>query len=314
MTSLPDIGNALRGFALIATTLLAISCSSPAQLPEAASNSPSPSPSSSASEQPQTMRSIHELLLFQPAKFPAGDWQPEGLNYQDVWLEAEDGTRIHAWYLPADEPQAVVLYAHGNAGNLAWRAKLFKYLQEELQLTVLAFDYRGYGRSEGKPTIVGALQDARAARDELAKLASVSPEEIVLMGRSLGGAVAIHLAAEAEPRGLIVESTFTSLRDVAQKHYSRLAFVVPQDTLNNVAKIAQYDGPLLYSHGTADRVVPISLGEQLFEAAVGPKTFHRLPGLDHNTRGTPDYYRMLQQFVAQLPETHTLRPQQEARP
>ena len=298
---------------VIGVALAAISCQSPAQPPKSASSPSRPSPPSSAQSSSQ-MRSLHELLLFQPAKFPAGDWELEGLNFQDVWLEAEDGTRIHAWYLPADEPRAVVLYAHGNAGNLAWRAKLFKYLQEELQLTLLAFDYRGYGRSEGKPTIEGALQDARAARTELAELADVRPEEVVLMGRSLGGAVAIHLAAEAEPRGLIVESTFTSLREVARKHYSRLAFVVPQDTLNNVARIAQYDGPLLYSHGTADRVVPISLGEQLFEAAVGPKTFHRLSGLDHNTRGTPEYYRVLEQFVAQLPETQTPRPQQEARP
>jgi fermentation-respiration switch protein FrsA (DUF1100 family) len=260
------------------------------------------------------MRSIHELLLFQPSRFPSGDWEPDGLNYQDVWLQAADGTRIHAWYLPAENPRAVVLYAHGNAGNLAWRAKLFKYLQEELQLSILAFDYRGYGRSAGKPTIDGALQDARAARAKLAEVAAVPPGEIVLMGRSLGGAVAIHLAAESAPRGLIVESTFTSLREVARKHYARLSFVVPPHTLNNVAKIAEYDGPLLYSHGTADRVVPIALGEQLFEAAAGPKTFHRLPGLDHNTRGTPEYYRILEQFVAQLPETQSPRPQQEARP
>jgi uncharacterized protein len=112
-------------------------------------------------------QSIDELLLFFPSKFPNGDWKPKDLHFNDVVFSAEDGTKLHGWYCPADDPRAVVLVAHGNAGHVASRAPWLRYLQAKARVSVFIFDYRGYGRSEGTPTVEGAIQDASAARTKL---------------------------------------------------------------------------------------------------------------------------------------------------
>jgi fermentation-respiration switch protein FrsA (DUF1100 family) len=149
--------------------------------------------------------------------------------------------------------------------------------------------------------VEGVLKDARAARQVLAKRAGVDPAEVVLMGRSLGGAVAVRLASEAAPRGLILESTFSSLRDVASEHYPAVAWGVPQEKLNSVSAISRYDGPLLQSHGDADRTISFASGKKLFLAAKGPKTFVTIPGGDHNDAQTDDYYLQLDRFLDKLP-------------
>ncbi len=124
-----------------------------------------PQPASSKQLKGQT---LDELLLFFPSKYPEGDWKPKGLNFEDVWFRADDGTCLHGWYCPCDNPRAIVLYAHGNAGNLSHSKSLIQYFHDDLRVTVLIFDYRGYGRSEGVPTAEGILKDARAARTLLA--------------------------------------------------------------------------------------------------------------------------------------------------
>jgi len=244
--------------------------------------------------------SVDELLLFFPSKHPEGNWQPEGLEFEDVWFNAADGTRLHGWYCPCESPRAYVLFAHGNAGNLATQASLLDYLHDSMHVAVLAFDYRGYGRSEGRPSVEGALDDARAARTTLAKKAGIKESDVVLMGRSLGGAVVVRLAGELAPRGLVLESTFSSLKDVAAHHYPSLARLVPEDKLDSAAWIARYKGPLLQSHGTADRTVPFELGKKLFEAAQEPKTFITITGGGHNSLQSEEYYKALDRFLAEL--------------
>jgi fermentation-respiration switch protein FrsA (DUF1100 family) len=243
------------------------------------------------------MRSLDEMLLFYPSKYPEGDWNPPGLDFEDVRFSAEDGTRLHGWYCPCKEARAVVLYTHGNGGNVSFRAPLLKRLQKEFRVTVFIFDYRGYGRSDGVPTVEGILQDARAARKWLARRAGIEETGLVLMGRSLGGAVAVQLAAESGARGLILESTFSSLKDVAAQHYPRLAWLVPAAKLNSVARIGQYKGPLLDSHGDADQTISYALGVKLFEAANAPKQFVRIAGGGHNDRGSAEYYQQLNRFL-----------------
>ncbi|MFL5243872.1 MAG: alpha/beta hydrolase, partial [Gemmataceae bacterium] len=243
-----------------------------------------------------------ELLLFYPSKYPEGNWQPPNLAFEDAWFNAEDGTRLHGWYCLCENARAVLLYAHGNGGNLAQLSQLLTYFQNQLRVAALAFDYRGYGRSEGDPSAQGILQDARAARAFLAERARVKPSEIVLMGRSLGGAVVAQLAGDVRPRGLILESTFSSLRDEAAYHYPRLAWLVPENKLNSVAQLERYDGPLLVSHGDADRTIPYQLGLKLFEAAKGPKHFVRIPGGDHNDPQSAEYFQQLDEFIADLPK------------
>ena len=165
-----------------------------------------------------SMMALENSLLFFPTKYPDGDWTPPGLSFEDAWFTAADGIKLHGWYIPCENPQAVVLFAHGNGGNLSHRADLFQVLHE-MRIAVLAFDYRGYGRSEGSPNEAGILADARAVRKWLANKTNLPETQLVLMGESLGGAVVAQLAAESPPRGLILENTFNRVADVAAWHY-----------------------------------------------------------------------------------------------
>jgi fermentation-respiration switch protein FrsA (DUF1100 family) len=259
------------------------------------------SPSEHSPPEQPTVQTLDELLLFYPSKYPDGNWKPKGLNFEDAWFSGEDGVRLHGWYCACQNARAVLLYAHGNGGNLSYDGALMEYFQQRLHVTAFIFDYRGYGRSEGLPTVEGILKDARAARTFLARRTGVKEAEIVLMGRSLGGAVVTQLAAEARPRGLILESTFSSLQEVASYHYPRLAWLVPANKLDSVAQMARYQGPLLQSHGDADHTIPYAMGMKLFRAATGPKRFVRIPGGDHNDAPSVEYYRHLDRFIGGLP-------------
>lgn len=245
---------------------------------------------------------LDELLLFFPTKYPEGNWNPSTLKFEDVYFEAEDGTRLHGWYCPCDKPQGVALIAHGNAGHVASRTGWLRYLQRDVRLSVFMFDYRGYGRSEGHPTVEGALQDAKAARNKLRELAAVKDSEMLLMGESLGGAIAVHLAADSPPRALILQSTFASLRSVADVHFPNLSWLVPRDKLASEVQIGKYQGELLQSHGTRDQTIPFTSGEQLFRAAKGPKQFLVIRNADHNNWITAEYKAALEAFVKRVSE------------
>lgn len=258
-----------------------------------------PSVAAYASEGPP-VRSLVDQFLFVPAKYPVGEWTPSELDFRDVDFVAADKTRLHGWYCPCDQPRAVILLAHGNAGNIATRVAWLRYLQRTLRVSVFAFDYRGYGKSGGKPTIDGALQDARAARAKLCELAAVKDSDIVLMGESLGGAIVVQLAATAAPRALILQSTFSSLRDIAQVHFRLLSGIVSKTKLNSSEAIAKYHGPLMQSHGNQDRTIPYSLGEKLFNAANQPKEWIEIASADHNDWLTQSYVNQLDRFIERL--------------
>jgi fermentation-respiration switch protein FrsA (DUF1100 family) len=194
------------------------------------------------------------------------------------------------------------LFAHGNAGNLSSRWPIVRLLNERLGVSVLAFDYRGYGRSEGKPSETGILADARAARDWLARREGIAPEDIVLLGRSLGGGVMVDLAASDGARGLILESTFTSLPDVAAKKFPWLPVSwVMHNRLDSLSKLSDYPGPLLQSHGESDKFIPIQDGRRLHAVARGRKRFVAIPNAGHNWVWTPEYVAALDEFLLNLP-------------
>ncbi|MBC8873758.1 MAG: alpha/beta hydrolase [Planctomycetes bacterium] len=249
----------------------------------------------------ESVRSAADLLALFPAKFPDGNWEPADLDFEDCWFQTIDGLRLHGWYLGHEDPRAVVLFAHGNAGNLSHRAAHVRFLRDRFRVSVFVFDYRGYGRSEGVPTVDGLVRDARAACDYLAKREGIAKDEIVLLGRSLGGALAVRLASEDGARGVILESTFSSLSDVAKTHFPRVLvdFVLTND-LDSASGIAKYQGPLLQGHGDADQTIPYSLGRKLFDAANEPKTFVTLRGRDHNDPPTDEYYQALEEFLSSL--------------
>jgi fermentation-respiration switch protein FrsA (DUF1100 family) len=239
-------------------------------------------------------------MIFAPARYPAGNWQPAGLAFEDAWFPSADGIRLHGWYIPHEQPRAVLLYCHGNGGNLAMWADALKTVHDRIGVTVMGFDYRGYGRSEGTPSEEGVLADARAARAWLARRAGIAENQIVLMGRSLGGAVAVDLATDGA-RGLVLESTFTSLPEVGHAAMPWLPVrTLMQSKFNSQAKIGNYHGPLLQSHGTADRLIPFAMGRQLFDAANEPKQFVKIEGRDHNDPQTDEYYVALSEFVGRL--------------
>jgi hypothetical protein len=255
------------------------------------------------------LASSERQAVFQPAPYPLGNWQPAAIRPEECWFAAGDGTRLHGWYLPHPQPRATLLFCHGNAGNITLLADWLAVLNRQHGLSVMTLDYRGYGRSEGEPSEDGILQDARAARDWLARRQAIDPRDIVLMGQSLGGAVAIDLAAKDGARGLVVLSTFTALPDVALDHMPWLpAWWVMTMRLNSLEKIGDYSGPVLVSHGDADEVIPYDHGVALYQACPGPKRFVTLSGGRNNDPQPVAYHQALAEFLAGLPATTGARP------
>jgi len=250
------------------------------------------------------------MLLERPLVFPAphhGDWNPTRFAYEEAQFTAADGTRLHGWFLEHPQAREVVLYAHGNGENVAHVAPWMDIVRRDLEVSILVFDYRGYGKSEGIPDEAGIVADARAARRWLAQRTGLAETDIVLFGRSLGGAVLIDLAANDGARALIVQNAFSSLPDVAAYHYPWLPVRwLMRTRLNAAAKIGQYEGPLLQTHGAADQVVPIRFGRQLFEAATtADKEFLELPGCDHNDADWAAIRQAVDHFLSRLrPRSH----------
>lgn len=247
------------------------------------------------------LRPVEQAYVFQPAKYPKGKWTPSGINFEDAWFESADGTKLHGWFVAHPNPRGVALVCHGNAGNVTLMAESLDILSHRHGLSVMSFDYRGYGRSEGKPSEEGILQDGRAARRWLADRTGVRERDIILMGQSLGGAVAVDMAAKDGARGLVLVSTFTSLPDVGAKH---AAVLLPHWNmtlrLDSLSKIRNYSGPVLVSHGDEDEVIPFEQGEQLYAAAPGPKQFFRDVGARHNDPRSEEYRQLFEEFLISL--------------
>ncbi|HEX4073140.1 MAG TPA: alpha/beta hydrolase [Planctomycetaceae bacterium] len=244
---------------------------------------------------------LEQALVFIPRSPSVGDWHPAGVVFEDASFQAADSTKLHGWFLPHEKPRAVVLFCHGNEGNVAtWRGN-FALLHDLAGVAVLGFDYRGYGRSEGSPSETGIFADARAARAWLAHRTGIPESQVVLLGRSLGGAVAIDLAAKDGARALVVESTFTSAPELAGAIVPWLPLrYLMRTELNSIAKIKNYHGPFMQSHGTEDRLVPYAMGQRLFAAANEPKRFVSIPHGGHNDPQTEEYYAVLKDFLDRL--------------
>jgi fermentation-respiration switch protein FrsA (DUF1100 family) len=206
-----------------------------------------------------------------------------GIESEDLWFTTEDGQRLHGWWIAARGPRHLghLLHFHGNAGNISHR------LPEAAALAgagfdVLLFDYRGYGRSAGRPDEQGTYRDARAARAALFGRPGMDARRVFYFGESLGGAIALALALEHPPAGLVLQSTFTSIRDMARLHYPVVpAFLVP-DAYPSAARIGRLRSPLLVVHGDRDAIVPFSHGQALFAAAPERKRLHVVAGAGHN--------------------------------
>ena len=208
-----------------------------------------------------------------------------GLGYEDTYIDTGDGERLHGWYVRGEQPRGVLLFFHGNAGNISHRLESIAIFNQ-LGLDVLIIDYRGYGQSTGHPSEQGTYRDARAAWDYLVEVRQKKPAEVVVFGRSLGGAVGAWLAAglqaHEQPAAVIIESTFSSGADMARRLYP----VYPARLLTRlkypvVEFAAQLQCPVLVVHSRDDEIIPFSMGEAIYAAAPQPKEFIALRG-DHN--------------------------------
>lgn len=244
---------------------------------------------------------FEEQMLFVPSRYPRGDWQPK-FQFEDATFTADDGTKLHGWFLNHEKPRHVILFAHGNGGNVAMWGHDGAELRKLGDAAVLVFDYRGYGRSEGSPTAKGVLADARAARAWLAKRTGVSERDVILAGRSLGTGVAVDLAARDGAKALLLVSPFTSLPDVAAIHYSFVpTHWVMRSRLDSLSLIKDFAGPTLMLHGDNDQLIPFALGERLFAAAQEPKQLVVLRGSGHNDPINGEGLAAMRDFLKTLP-------------
>ena len=223
--------------------------------------------------------------MFAPTRYPEGLWETadHGLPAEDVWFESEDGTRLHGWWMRHDHARMTVLYCHGNSGNIGERTEIFGALRK-LKVDLFVFDYRGYGRSDGTPSKEGVCADARAAHDWLVAERGVSTHELIVFGHSLGGAIAIDTVAQRpEVAGLVVQSSFTQVVDMARHRYpSYPVHWIAKNGFRSIEKVAELTMPKLFVHGGRDETIPLAHGEALHDAAAEPKDFLAIARASHN--------------------------------
>ncbi|MEO1496779.1 MAG: alpha/beta hydrolase [Planctomycetota bacterium] len=224
------------------------------------------------------MMSFLERRLVYPAPpVERGDWSASEADSptapRDVWIASEDGVEVHGWFYDAPEADRVVLYCHGNGDHVADSDALMRTIRRELKAAVLVFDYRGYGKTRGPdderpvPTERAVLADGAAAQFWLAERTGRRADELVIIGRSLGGGVATALAAEHGAAALLLQDTFTRLTDAAAYHHPWLPVRwIMTNRYDSLARIVRYQGPLIVSHAEHDRVVPFSHAKRLFDA------------------------------------------------
>jgi len=228
--------------------------------------------------------SYQDELLFFPGPPPVESPEDEGLEHSDVWLTSSDGVRLHGWWFPVEGARGVVLVAHGNAGNIGRRLYLVKAFRA-MGLAVLLFDYRGYGNSEGTPSESGVYLDAETFYDHLIEELGDEPDQLILFGRSLGGAVVIELAGRRPCAGLVTEGAFASIPDMASTLYPWYpARLLSRNRFDNVEKVRSLELPYLLLHSREDELVPFDQAERLFAAAREPKFFVETSG-GHNESG-----------------------------
>lgn len=239
--------------------------------------------------------------VYYPSRYPEGDWDAQKLvGASDAWIQTSDGVKIHGWWVQREGSPLVTLFLHGNAGNIADRAPRIQEIVAAGS-SVLMLDYRGYGKSSGRPTERGLYRDSEAGFIHLLGK-GYRAEQIILHGESLGTAVAIDQASRRPCAALILEAPFTSASDVAGTVVPFLGPLLVR-SFNSLPKIPWIRVPKLFMQGDRDEVVPLRLGQELFAAAQGPKTFWIIPGAGHNdileTAGV-EYRHRLRTFYESL--------------
>ena len=238
-------------------------------------------------------------MIFYPTRELVSEPTDWGLNYTDVKLLTDDGVALHGWYIPRPGSQRALLFLHGNGGNISHRGDSIAIFHQ-LGFNVFIIDYRGYGQSEGRPSEAGLYRDAAAAWRYLTNERGFAGKDVVIFGRSLGGAIAVQLASEVSAGALILESTLSSARDFAAHAFPLLSHVLYlRYDFDSIARLQQVNYPVLVLHSPDDEIMPYRLGEKVYAAAREPKQFVALRG-DHNSGfllSQPEYEQALRSFL-----------------
>jgi fermentation-respiration switch protein FrsA (DUF1100 family) len=229
-----------------------------------------------------------------------------GLSYEDIFFSTNDGIYLHGWFIPSDPSRGVILFCHGNAGNISHRMDTIKIFND-LDLSVFIFDYRGYGKSQGRTSESGTYIDADAAWIYLTESRNVEPGNIIVFGRSLGGAVATDLASKRPVGGAIVESSFTSIDDLGSEIYPFLPVrLLSRFKYNTLEKIKKVECPKLIIHSRDDEMISFKHGRRLFESAGEPKEMLEISG-SHNEGfliNSEIYKSKIDSFLNRIPANH----------
>jgi len=220
-------------------------------------------------------------MVYYPTKDIEGTPADIGLKYEELTLTTKDNINLSAWYVPAKNERGVLLFCHGNAGNISHRLDSIRIFHD-LGLSVLIFDYRGYGKSKGSPTEEGTYLDAESAWDYLVNVKGAHSEKIILFGRSLGSAVAAELALRRKAAGIIIESGFKSIPELGAKFFPYLPVrLISRFRYATIDKVDKINMPKLFIHSPQDEMIPYEHGNALFKKAAESKEFLQITG-GHN--------------------------------
>ncbi|MBI4482599.1 MAG: alpha/beta hydrolase [Acidobacteria bacterium] len=249
---------------------------------------------------------LERHFIFFPTRALHSKPSAYGMRFRDLSVATTDGLKLHGWYVPSPSSQITLLFLHGNAGNISDRLEKIR-LFVEAGWDVFILDYRGYGRSEGEPTEEGIYEDAQAAHRSWIRMEESRSHRLVLLGESLGSAVAVDLAARriAPLYAVILEGTFPHARDMARKVFPFLPLgYFIESRFDSASKVPHIAVPKLFVHAARDEVVPLELGQRLFELAAPPKQFYRVEGARHNDAFLmPGYVARMKEFLASIEGT-----------
>ena len=248
---------------------------------------------------------LEDRFIFHPSRVISRTPGDIGIPFDDVFFTTADGVRLNGWFIPQADARTTFLWFHGNAGNISDRLLNIKLLHERIPSHIFIFDYRGFGRSDGRASEDGTYLDGEAAIRYVLGRTENEPNNIVLFGRSLGAAVAAEMATRFYSRGLILESPFVSIAEMARAIFPSITITpLLQTRYDVIEKVRRVKIPLLVLHGDADEVVPLEQGKRVFDAALpANKTFHAIVGANHNDTfivGGETYFEVLRKFIDAL--------------
>lgn len=241
-------------------------------------------------------------LLFPAPPVEAGEWNATRFGAQEFYVESADKTKVHVWSFVKSGSKATIIFAHGNGETLGTMGTYLSGMRDRWNVSVVAFDYRGYGKTGGLANESDILTDSVTVAQWIDSNPMFRDQKRIAMGRSLGGACAIEIATKTKVDGLILDRTFSSIVDVAADRYFFFPIrLVMRNQFRSLEKIKNFTGPLLQMHGDADEVIPYRFGKKLFDACMSQqKILITIPGLFHNDPWPEEFWDAGKKLVSEI--------------